>query len=106
MFTYSARPGTPAADAVQVPVEIRKHRTHVLRDLASAKNRTFRQSMLGRTLSVVTISGINDAGALSDNYLKVTLARPREANRIENITIGGLTSDGLHEAGMLPVLTP
>ena len=60
--------------------------------------------MLGRTLSVVTISD-KDAGALSDNYLKVTLARPREANRIENITIGGLTSDGLHEAGMLPVLT-
>ena len=37
VFTYSARPGTPAADAEQVPMEIRKHRTHVLRDLASAR---------------------------------------------------------------------
>src|SRR6185295_7813850 len=34
VFTYSARPGTPAADAEQVPMEIRRHRTHVLRDLA------------------------------------------------------------------------
>ncbi|HSQ02585.1 MAG TPA: tRNA (N(6)-L-threonylcarbamoyladenosine(37)-C(2))-methylthiotransferase MtaB, partial [Burkholderiales bacterium] len=88
VFTYSARPGTPAADAGQVPVEIRKHRTHVLRDLASSKNRAFRQRMLGRTISVVTI----EDGALSDNYLKVTLARPREANRIESVTIGGLTN--------------
>ena len=37
VFTYSARPGTPAADADQVPIEIRKHRTHVLRDLAAAQ---------------------------------------------------------------------
>jgi hypothetical protein len=42
--------------------------------------------------------------ALSTNYLKVKLARPREANRIEDILIGGLTGDGLFEAGMLPVL--
>ncbi len=36
---------------------------------------------------------------LSDNYLKVALARPREANRIEDILIGGVTSDGLCESG-------
>ena len=56
--------------------------------------------MLGRTISVVTI----EDGALSENYLKVKLARPREPNRIEDILIGGLTADGLHEAGMLPVV--
>jgi threonylcarbamoyladenosine tRNA methylthiotransferase MtaB len=100
VFTYSARPGTPAATEPQVPVEIRKRRTHILRELANAKNRAFRQSMLGRTLSVVTI----EDGALSDNYLKVALARPRAANRIEDVIVGGLTADGLHEAGMLPVL--
>ena len=37
VFTYSARPGTPAADADQVPMEIRKYRTHVLRELAAAQ---------------------------------------------------------------------
>jgi len=101
VFTYSARPGTPAADAEQVPIEIRKRRTHVLRDLAARKNLEFRKSMLGRTISAVTL----DSGALSDNYVKVALARPREANRIEDIVISGLTADGLHESGMLPVLT-
>ncbi|MCU1339804.1 MAG: MiaB-like tRNA modifying enzyme [Bryobacterales bacterium] len=103
VFTYSARPGTPAADADQVPMEIRKHRTHILRDLAQRKNLEFRRSMIGRALSVVTIE--NGHIALSDNYLKVALARPREANRIEDIPIGGLTAEGLHEAGLLPVLT-
>jgi threonylcarbamoyladenosine tRNA methylthiotransferase MtaB len=98
VFTYSARPGTPAADvAGQVPMEIRKHRTHILRDLAARKNLEFRKSMLGRNLSVVTIE--DGRTALSDNYLKVALARPREANRIEDILIGGLTTDGLCESG-------
>jgi len=101
VFTYSARPGTPAADvAEQVPMEIRKYRTHVLRDLAQRKNLEFRKSMLGRTISAVTL----DNGALSENYLKVALVRPREANRIVDVTIGGLTADGLHEAGMMPIL--
>jgi threonylcarbamoyladenosine tRNA methylthiotransferase MtaB len=104
VFTYSARPGTPAAEAPgQVPVEIRKHRTHVLRDLAQRKNQAYRRTMLGRTLSAVTID--DGRMALSDNYLKVTLARPREANRLVDVLIGGLTADGVHEAGMLPVLT-
>ena len=58
--------------------------------------------MLGRTLSAVTIE--DGHIALSDNYLKIALARPREANRIVDISIGGLTADGLHEAGMMPIL--
>ena len=103
VFTYSARPGTPAAaDADQVPMAVRKHRTHVLRDLAQRKNLEFRQSMIGRTLSAVTIE--DGRIALSGNYLKIALARPREANRVADIPIGGLTPDGLHESGMLPIL--
>lgn len=103
VFTYSARPGTPAAEAAsQVPMDIRKQRTHVLRALAERKNREYRESFVGRRLSVVTIE--DGRNALSTNYLKVKLAKPREGNRIEDILIGGLTSDGLFEAGMLPVL--
>src|SRR3982750_2573006 len=56
VFTYSERPGTPAAEvASQVPNETRKHRTHVLRELARQKSAAFRRSMVGRTLSAVTI---------------------------------------------------
>lgn len=103
VFTYSERPGTPAADAPsQVPTEIRKRRTHLLRELSARKNLEFRRAMLGRTLSAVTIG--DGTAALSGNYLKIRLATPREANQIMDLRIGGLTQDGLSEAGFLPVL--
>ncbi len=102
VFTYSERPGTPAAELEQVPMQVRKQRTHVLRDLAAKKNLEFRRSMIGRTLSVVTLE--HNQAALSNNYLKVTLATPREANRIVDVRIGGLTGDGLVELGVLPVI--
>jgi len=103
VFTYSERPGTPAAESPgPVPKEIRKQRTHILRDLAQRKSLEFRRSMVGRTLRVVTID--DGRMALSGNYLKVSLARPRDPNRLEEIRIGGLTSDGLCETGALPVI--
>ncbi len=103
VFTYSERPGTPAAELPQVPMQVRKQRTHVLRDLAAMKNLEFRRSMIGRTLSVVTLE--NRRAALSENYLKVTLAAPREPNHIVEVHAGALTADGLSEAGALHVLT-
>jgi hypothetical protein len=72
-----------------------------LRDLAARKNLDFRRSMVGKALSVVTL---DKGGALSDNYLKVALAAPRAANCIEEIRIGGMTSDGVSEVGALSVL--
>jgi threonylcarbamoyladenosine tRNA methylthiotransferase MtaB len=103
VFTYSERPGTPAAEAAtQVPIPVRKARTRALRDLAARKNLDFRRSMVGKTLSVVTL---DNGGALSDNYLKVTLATPLPANLIDEIRIGGLTNDGVCELGALPMFT-
>ncbi|MGH9559647.1 MAG: MiaB/RimO family radical SAM methylthiotransferase, partial [Bryobacteraceae bacterium] len=102
VFTYSERPGTPAAEAAeQVPAAIRKQRTHVLRDLAARKNLEFRRAAIGKTLSVVTLG--NGFG-LSGNYLKVKLANAREANRIVDVRVGGVAGDGLYESGALPVL--
>ncbi len=100
VFTYSERPGTPAAESeMQIPVSVRKQRTTALRALAAKKSLAFRQSLVGKTLSVVTL---DNGHALSSNFVKVKLAQPREANRIENILIGGLTSDGVCERGALP----
>lgn len=101
VFTYSERPGTPAASLPQVPVEIRRARTRQLRELSDRKNREFRQRMVGRTLSAVTLPG---GTALTGNYLKVELAEVRDANRIVPIEIGGLTAAGLREKVLLPVL--
>jgi len=96
VFTYSERPGTPAAESAgQVPVRVRKDRNRVLRELAAEKNLAFRGSMVGRTLSAVTL---HETGtALSGNYLKVELAAPRAANLLLDLRIGGVSGGGLRE---------
>jgi len=101
VFTYSERPGTPAAESSQqVPMAVRKERNRVLRDLAAWKNLEFRRTMVGRTLSAVTLT----EGALSDNFLKVELTSPRQANQLIDIRIGLLSANGLREYTPLPVL--
>jgi threonylcarbamoyladenosine tRNA methylthiotransferase MtaB len=101
VFTYSERPGTPAAErADQVPMEVRKERNRILRELADRKNLEFRRSMLGRTLSVVTLA----ATALSDNFLKVELATPRAPNQMADVKVASLSANGLREQGTLAVL--
>src|SRR5258708_38791150 len=84
VFTYSERPGTPAAeDPAAVPMPVRKERNRILRELAAAKNREFRERMVGRTLSGVTLhdTGMHDTGtALTENYLKVALGARRQPN--------------------------
>ena len=100
VFTYSERPGTPAACADQVPMEVRRERNRILRELAAKKNLEFRRRMLGRTLSVVTLT----EGALSDNFLKVELATPRATNQLVDVKIGSVTSGGLREHNALTVL--
>ena len=95
VFTYSERPGTPAAqDAASVPVAVRKERNRTLRELANAKNRAFRETMVGRTISAVTL---RDGEGLTDNYLKTELTHPYAPNRIVDLRIGGLTAAGLRE---------
>ncbi|MCC6858103.1 MAG: tRNA (N(6)-L-threonylcarbamoyladenosine(37)-C(2))-methylthiotransferase MtaB, partial [Bryobacterales bacterium] len=96
VFTYSARPGTPAAGAPgQVPMRVRKDRSRVLRELAAGKNLDFRRSMIGRGLSAVTLN--EPRVALSGNYLRVYLSSDREPNRIVDVRVGALAEDGLRE---------
>lgn len=100
VFTYSERPGTPAAESAdQVPMDVRKERNRILRELGARKNLEFRKSMIGRTLSVVTLAD----GALSDNFLRVQLASPRPANQMIDAKIGGLNQGGLLEHDPLRV---
>ena len=100
VFTYSERPGTPAAsEPNRVPLPVRKERNRVLRELAAAKNLAFRQSMVGKTLSAVTLH--EPGAALTENYLKVELAQPRPGNRLVDLRIGGVVGGGLREAAPL-----
>jgi tRNA A37 methylthiotransferase MiaB len=74
---------------------VRKARNRILRELADAKNLEFRQRMVGRTLSAVTLQG---GGALSENYLRIELARSYHPNAMVDLQIGHLTETGLRES--------
>jgi threonylcarbamoyladenosine tRNA methylthiotransferase MtaB len=102
VFTYSERPGTPAADYEgHVPMPVRKERNKVLRDIAAAKNLAFRQRFVGRTLSAVTLE---QGRALSSNYIQVETEPGVAPNRMVNVAIGEVTNSGLRERALLPVL--
>jgi threonylcarbamoyladenosine tRNA methylthiotransferase MtaB len=95
VFTYSERPGTPAANADQVPMAIRKERNRILRELAARKSREFRHAFVGQALSVVTLGGIR---ALSSNYLPVELAAERPANELLEVRITAEAGHALLES--------
>ena len=108
VFTYSARPGTPAAAMPkQVPVQVARERNRVLRELAGEKKLAFMRGFIGKTMDVITLrshgagtharagSGTSgsepgnlsseEAGhfteALTDNYLELHLGGRHEPNR-------------------------
>lgn len=100
VFTYSERPGTPAATLPQVRLAERKRRTHILRQVAESKNLVYRQRQIGRTLAAVTL---DNGLALTSNYLQVRLAKPRPANQFADLQIGGLDPAGLAERSEFPI---
>jgi len=100
VFTYSARPGTPAAAMPnQVPVHVARERNRILRDLVAEKKQTFMRSFIGRHVEAITLktSGPCGAGtparhsegvasarpfteALTDNFLKLHLKGSHQPN--------------------------
>lgn len=80
VFTYSAREGTPAAEAAdQVPKTVKKERNRVLRELIAEKNAAFRKSLIGETIEAVTLARPMEDGAaaLTDNFLEVRIPGER-----------------------------
>ena len=101
VFTYSARPGTPAAEMKnQVPVHVARERNRILRELAAAKKLAFMRSFVGRSLEAITlnVTGKDAEGefteALTDNYLKLRLHGQHEPNRWLHASVSGV-SDGV-----------
>ncbi len=98
VFTYSARPGTPAMSMPDhIPAAVAHERNRVLRDLATEKKFRFQRSFLGKTLDAITLSRCEGerTEALTDNYLKLRLAGRHEPNRwirsrIERVNKGEL----------------
>ncbi|MGA8489591.1 MAG: tRNA (N(6)-L-threonylcarbamoyladenosine(37)-C(2))-methylthiotransferase MtaB [Terriglobales bacterium] len=84
VFTYSARPGTPAAGMPnQVPVHIARERNRILRDLATEKKLAFMKGFVGKTVQAITLNLCDGKSteALTDNYLKLRLQGHHQANQ-------------------------
>jgi len=89
VFTFSARPGTPAAAMPgQVHPQVMKERNRVLRELASEKKRAFQTQFLGQTLQAITLTHFDGqrTECLTDNYQKLWLEGRHEANQWLNVT--------------------
>ena len=102
VFTYSARPGTPAAGmANQVPVQIARERNRILRELASEKKLAFMRSFVSKTVEAITLNVIvtDEDGefteALTDNYLKLRLRGRHDANRWRIAAVRDVVSGSL-----------
>jgi threonylcarbamoyladenosine tRNA methylthiotransferase MtaB len=98
VFTYSARPGTPAAEMPdQVPAQAARERNKVLRELAAQKKLAFMQSFAGKTLAAITLSAQHGefTEALTDNYQKLYLRGHHEANRWITARVEGVEGGAL-----------
>ena len=103
VFTYSERPGTAAAAyGSAVPVELRRERTGVLRELSDRKSHEFRRRMLGKALSAVTLE--EPGVALTTNFLRVRLAQQRPSNQLVTLTIGGFGGSSLRGKAAFGIL--
>jgi threonylcarbamoyladenosine tRNA methylthiotransferase MtaB len=101
VFTYSARPGTPAAAmASQVPADVARERSRILREIASEKKLAFMRGFVGRPVEAITLSlserkSGSDTEALTDNYLQLRLTGKHAPNqwiraRVEHLVDGEL----------------
>jgi threonylcarbamoyladenosine tRNA methylthiotransferase MtaB len=105
VFTYSPRPGTPAAQMKnQIPVSIARERNRILRELASEKKLAFMRGFIGKTVEAITLNVCgNDADGeftecLTDNYLKLRLRGLDESNHwrvvnVQNVSAGSLIGE-------------
>ncbi len=103
VFTYSARPGTPAARMKnQLPREVRKQRNSLLRAALEESGRAYRQQFIGQFVPVLweASSELTAAGwkieGLSGNYIRVTTLAPAPRwNQIDPVRLTGLEGDGM-----------
>ena len=108
VFTYSPRPGTPAASmANQVPVHVARERNRILREVAAEKKLAFMRRLVGKTVEAITlnVAGNDSDGefteALTHNYLKLRLRGRYQPNvwmesSVADVTDGVLLGGAVH----------
>ena len=98
VFTFSARPGTPAATLPgEVRPQVMKERNRVLRELAANKKREFQQGFVGRTLEAITLTNFDGerTECLTDNFQKLWVEGKWESNQWLQVEIAGIGADAL-----------
>jgi threonylcarbamoyladenosine tRNA methylthiotransferase MtaB len=102
VFTYSARPGTPASTmSGQVPVHVARERNRVLRELIAEKKLAFMRRFVGRQVELITlnVTGGDREGkyteGLTDNYLPVLLRGDHPPNRWLPASVEGVLDGAL-----------
>jgi threonylcarbamoyladenosine tRNA methylthiotransferase MtaB len=96
VFTYSARPGTAAAEQPgQLSVAVARERNRVLRDIASKKKAAFMRSLVGTVVEAITLQsgGAEFTEALTDNYLKMKISGRHAANRWLDVKVEGMNGE-------------
>jgi threonylcarbamoyladenosine tRNA methylthiotransferase MtaB len=99
VFSYSARPGTPAAKYPrQVHPAATKERSRRLRELAQTKKKAFATRFLGQELSIL-LEGKRDKtrqllSGLTEHYIRVHVAAPEASvNQLVPVRLVALTDD-------------
>ena len=103
VFTYSARPGTAAAELPdQVPIKLSKQRSTQIREILSNSSSKYLEKHIGQSLSVLweksSLQGDGqwELSGLSDNYLRVrTNTTSPCRNQIMDVNIIGVVCDEL-----------
>ena len=111
VFTYSARPGTPAARMKgQIRGEVAKVRSAALRTILAEYAESYRRKFIGKTMPVLweATDRFSDAGwqlqGLTDNYLRVTATAPEPRwNRMDDVQLVSIDENGLK--GKITVLS-
>ena len=106
VFTYSERPNTPAAEMDdQVPVNIRKKRSKLLRGLSAKKRRAFYEDQLGSEHTVL-FEGENKQGYIhgfTENYVKIRKPwNPYLVNQLHQVTLDEIDDEGFVRASLVP----
>ena len=98
-FKYSVRPGTPAAERMQVPESKKNIRLQELQKLLSEQQKTVQEDMVGRTVSVLFEKTGRQIGQVvgKSDYLHAVHV-PGEENKVgllENVLITGSNTNSL-----------
>ena len=98
-FKYSVRPGTPAAERMQVPEGKKNIRLQELQKLLSAQQKTVQEDMVGRTVSVLFEKTGRQIGQVvgKSDYLHAVhvLGEENKVGLLENVLITGSNTNSL-----------